>query len=131
MYKPLAFLIVLATLAFKAEEPTLKGTWEYCGGKVNGKASPPATTYAQQRRYTKGSFQAFAVEKGQPDLKYESGNYTLSADTCAETQTYCLQSQDLIYVTVRYHYLVRNDTLILNGKLPGGAVVEDYWKRLK
>ncbi|MES2808300.1 MAG: hypothetical protein V4619_06730 [Bacteroidota bacterium] len=132
MYKPIAFLIVLATIAFKADEPpTLKGTWQYCGGIVNGKVSPAPTAYDQHRRYTKNSFQAFAIEKGQPDLKYESGNYALTADTCAETQTYCLQSQDLIYVTVKYHYLIRNDTLILNGKLPNGAVIEDYWKKIR
>lgn len=131
MLKPIAFLLALATLSVTADEPTLKGTWEYCGGKFNGKPAPASKEYVQQRRYLKNKFSAYLLEKGQPEVKYEAGNYALSADTCAETQTYCMQSQDMIYVTVKYHYQLRNDTLILNGKLPNGSVVEDYWKRVK
>lgn len=110
---------------------TLKGTWQYCGGKFNNKRSPAPEGYSQQRRYTDTGFDAFLLEKGQNPMKYESGTYTLTTDSCTETQTYCLQESKLLNVPVHYQYLIRNDTLVLNGKLPSGAVIEDYWKRVK
>ncbi|NNU34728.1 hypothetical protein HK413_12895 [Mucilaginibacter sp. S1162] len=64
-------------------------------------------------------------------MKYESGTYSVTADSCTETQTYSLQESKLLNVAVHYQYAIRNDTLVLNGKLPGGAVIEDYWKRVK
>jgi hypothetical protein len=131
MKRALICLLLGFVLSSFVQKPSLKGTWQYCGGKFNGKSSPAPTGYTQQRLYTNEKFTAFMLEKGEKDLKYESGDYNLNADTCAETQTYCLQSQDMVYVTVKYHYAIRNDTLVLNGKLPNGAVVEDYWKRVK
>jgi hypothetical protein len=131
MKKALTVLIVIAVLAFKSDEPTLKGTWQYCGGKFNNKLSPAPKDYQQLRKYTDKTFEAFLLEKGEKDMKYESGSYTLTADSCIETQTYSMQESRLLNIPVHYQYAIRNDTLILNGRLPDGAVVEDYWKRLK
>ena len=64
-------------------------------------------------------------------MKYESGNYALNIDTCLETQTYCMQAQNMIGITVHYAYQMRKDTLVLKGKLPNGILVEDYWKKVK
>lgn len=126
----LSFTLILA-LFLPHANPTLKGTWEYRGGKFNGKVNAAPEGYAQQRKYTDTNFDAFLYEKGEKTVKYESGNYVLNADTCLETQTYCLQTQKMIGVTIPYHYAIRNDTLILSGKLPNGAVIEDYWKKVK
>jgi hypothetical protein len=131
MKKMFAILTVVAIFAFKSDVPTLKGTWQYCGGKFNNKLSPAPKGYQQLRKYTDTSFSAFLLEKGEKDVKYESGNYTLTADSCLETQTYCMQSQDMVGTTVHYQYTMRNDTLVLNGKLPNGALIEDYWKKIK
>jgi hypothetical protein len=127
------FLLLNLTIALfpYSEQNSLKGTWEYRGGKVNNKLSAAPQGYSTQRKYTDTKFDAFLYEKGEKTIKYESGNYTLNADTCLETQTFCLQSQKMIGVTIHYHYTVRNDTLILNGKLPNGAIIEDYWKKVK
>lgn len=131
MQKLLLSFTLILVLFLPNTNPTLKGTWEYRGGIFNGKNSAAPKDYTQQRKYTDTNFDAFLYEKGEKTVKYESGNYVLNADTCLETQTYCLQTQKMIGVTISYHYTIRNDTLILSGKLPNGAIIEDYWKKVK
>jgi hypothetical protein len=127
-----AVLVVMALFLISFQEvKTLKGTWQYCGGKFNNKSSAAPEGYTQQRKYSDTKFEAFLLEKGEKPMKYESGTYTLTADSCTETQTYSMQESKLLNVPVHYRYAIRNDTLVLNGKLPGGAVIEDYWKRAK
>lgn len=131
MQKLLLTTVLMLFLFSSHQVKTLKGTWEYRGGKFNNKLSAAPIGYSTQRKYSDSKFDAFLYEKGEKTIKYESGNYTLNADTCLETQTFCLQTQKMIGITVPYHYTVRNDTLILSGKLPNGAIVEDYWKKVK
>jgi hypothetical protein len=138
MYRRVILSFFVVTWCFFApflssftQAPTLKGTWQYCGGKFNNKIFPAPTDYTQLRKYGDTQFDAFLLEKGEKDVKYESGTYILSTDTCAETQTYCMQDQSMIGVTIRFHYTIRNDTLFLSGKLPNGFRTEDYWKRVK
>ena len=130
--KKLSFvLLLLALLSFKDKESTLKGTWQYCGGKFNNKASAAPEGYTQLRKYTDNQFDAFLLEKGEKDVKYESGNYTLKGDTCFETQTYSMQESKLLNITVHYLYKLQHDTLILTATLPSGGISEDYWKKVK
>jgi hypothetical protein len=110
---------------------TLTGTWEYVGEVFNGKKEGAPTDYSLQRNYTATDYQAFVIEKGYEPEKYETGNYTLKADSCLETQTWCGQPSNLLNITLHYHYKVVNDTLIFNGILPTGALVTEYWKRVK
>lgn len=131
MQKLLFSLFLLAIFSSDKEVKTLKGTWEYRGGKFNNKLSLAPKDYIQQRKYTDKTFDAFLLEKGEKALKYESGNYTLNGDSCLETQTYSMQESQLLNIAVHYRYLVRNDTLVLSGKLPNGGVIEDYWKKVK
>ena len=126
----LAFLVIFALSSFYKAK-TLKGVWQYAGGITKGKYYPAPKDYQQQRRYTDNQFEAFLLEAGQQPLKYESGNYTIKNDTCLETQTFSLQGQQMMGLTVRYWHTVRNDTLILKGILPNGAAIEDYWKKVK
>jgi hypothetical protein len=131
MQKLLLSLIVLSALVLSPKDKTLKGTWQYSGGKFNNKLSPAPKTYTQQRKYTHKTFDAFLIEKGEKTIKYESGSYTLSGDSCIETQTYSMQESKLLNVPVHYQYVIRNDTLVLNGRLPNGVVIEDYWTKIK
>ncbi|MCC8426040.1 hypothetical protein [Mucilaginibacter sp. UR6-11] len=130
MKKLLALFIVTIILSFKSDA-SLQGTWQYCGGKFNNKLSPPPAGYQQLRKYTDKTFEAFLLEDGEKDVKYESGTYALTADSCTETQTYSLQESKLLNVPMHYRYTMQNDTLILKGTLPGGALIEDYWKKVK
>jgi len=111
--------------------PSLKGTWQYAGGISNGKFYAPPQDYSQQRQYTKDKFEAFLIEKGEKPLKYEAGKYSLTTDSCFETQTYSLQPSVLTGKLIHYSYIIKNDTLFLKGKLPNGIDVEDYWKKVK
>jgi hypothetical protein len=71
------------------------------------------------------------IEPGEKPYTYESGDYTLKADTCFETQTYCAQESQLLNQTITYTYSISNDTLTFKGTLPNGKAVESYWKRIK
>ena len=123
-------ILVLFLTSF-SNNATLKGTWEFAGDITNGKKAGAPTEYILQRKYKASNFEAFVLQKGEKTLKYEAGNYTLRNDSCFETQTYCMQPSALKGITVNYSYTIRNDTLISNGILPGGIVVEEHWKRLK
>jgi hypothetical protein len=131
MQKLLFSFFLLTIFSSDKEVKTLKSTWEYCGGIFNNKLSPAPKDYTQQRKYTAKTFEAFLLEKGEKPMKYESGNYTLNGDSCIEIQTYSMQESKLLNIAVHYQYSIRNDTLILKGKLPSGAVIEDYWKKVK
>jgi hypothetical protein len=126
------FLVVLLMILTSFQEvKSLKGTWQYCGGKFNNKPSAAPEGYTQLRKYTDTQFDAFLLEKGEKDIKYESGNYTLKGDTCLEIQTYSMQESKLLNVAVHYLYKLQHDTLVLSATLPSGAVSEDYWKKVK
>jgi len=131
MYKLIFSLIALLGLSFFQQVKTLKGTWEYRGGKFNNKIDHTPKGYSQQRKYTDTKFEAFLIEKGEKTQRYEAGNYTLKGDTCLETQTYSFQPSKLKGITVHFLYTMRHDTLVLKAKLPNGAVEEDYWKKVK
>ena len=124
-------VILVFLLVSFSDAPSLKGTWEFAGDITNGKKAGAPTDYTLRRKYTKSNFEAFVLEKGAKTVKYEAGDYTVRNDSCFETQTYCMQPSSLKGVTINYSYIIRNDTLILNGILPGGIVVEEYWKKLK
>lgn len=130
MKKLIAAIIILGCCSFLAP-PTLKGTWTFQGGIYNGKKEGPPTEYILQRKYEADKFDAYVIEDGSEAQKYQSGNYQLKNDTCLETETYSIQPSRLTGITVHYHYVIRHDSLILQGTLPTGMVVEEYWKKSK
>jgi len=127
----LASLIMVIVASSFSGEKTLKGTWEYKGGIYNGKKELAPADYTMQRQYDNAHFNAFALEKGYKPEKYEAGNYVIKGDTCIETETFSSQPSKLKGIPVHYRYQVRHDSLIFNGTLPSGMVVEEYWKRVK
>jgi hypothetical protein len=131
IYKTGCLLIISLVLLSFQQVNSLDGSWEYCGDIFNGKAEGAPTEYALQRKYTSKSYESFLLEKGEKPQKYEAGDYALNADTCLETQTFSLQESKLTGVTIHYVYSIRNDTLTLNGTLPGGSTIKEFWKRSK
>jgi hypothetical protein len=123
-------VIVTALLSF-TQTRTLTGTWQYAGGINNGKIYGAPKGYKQQRIYNSNSFEAFLLENGEKPVKYEAGIYTLVGDSCMEKQTYSMQPSSLTGKTVRYGYMIRNDTLFLIGRLPNKISVLDYWKKVQ
>ena len=125
-----AFVLSIFLFAFVADEP-LKGNWIYSGGIYNGKATPPSKDYTLQRQYDAAHYTALFIEKGAEPIPYEKGDYVLKQDTCLETQTFSAEPSKLLNITLKYHYLIKNDTLTFSGVLPNGTVVQEYWKKVK
>ncbi len=131
MKKSGALLIIIILLSSFQTADTLKGTWEYAGDIFNNKKESAPTAYILQRKYSEAHFEAYVIEKGYVPEMYETGDYTLNADSCIEIQTFSTQDSKLLNIPVHYHYKISNDTLILKGILPNGERVEEYWKRVK
>jgi len=131
MKKLILPIILISTMCSFMDDYPLKGTWEYRGGVVNGKIDSASTAYSLQRVYDESHYKAVVKEKGEKDVVYEKGDYKLEADTCFETQTYSLQSSELLNKTVKYTYTISNDTLKLFTVLPNGNNIEDHWVKIK
>lgn len=129
--KKITASISIIILLCSFNEVSLKGVWQYCGGIYNGKASDAPTEYTLQRKYKKKDFEAFLIEPDTKPVKYEKGDYTLMADTCVETQTWCRQPSKTTGIAIPYTYTISNDTLIFKGVLPNGTTVTEYWKKVK
>ena len=127
----LPIIFILSLCAFRFDDSPLKGTWEYRGGIINGKLDGAPKEYKLQRTYNDEHYEAKVLEDGEKTLTYEKGDYRLNADTCLETQTYCMQESKLLNKTIKYNYIISNDTLKLLSVLPNGNKVEDYWVKLK
>ncbi len=123
-----SFVIALCSSFFLRD--SLKGTWEYEGGIYNGKPQGPTKEYTLQRKYDDTQFQSFVIAKDEQPKKYEAGNYQLNNDTCIETQTFSIQPSKTTGKPLKYFYKIVNDTLVLNGSLPSGMTVIEYWKKL-
>lgn len=123
-------LLLLSIIASSFDEgKTLKGKWEYAGDIFNGKAEGAPTEYSLERRFTNDKFESFLLEKGEKPQKYEAGDYSLEADTCYQTQTFCAQDSQLLNIRIKYKYTLVNDTLTLNTTLPNGNKVTEFWKK--
>ena len=131
------FIVVLlsvVTIIFSSYVPkdVLKGAWEYAGGIYNGKKEGAPVDYKMQRKYYKQHYEAYAIDDStSAPEKYEAGDYELKGDTCIETETYSKGPSKLTGIPVHYLYSIRNDTLTFKGTLPGGMVIEEYWRRMK
>lgn len=124
----IALILIAVCSAFQVK-PSLKGNWLFAGGIYNGKKEGAPKEYSLQRKYQDNKFDAYLLEKGQKPQKYQSGNYQLKPDTCLETETYSAQPSKMTGKTIRYHYHLHRDTLVLQGVLPTGMRVEEYWKK--
>ena len=125
-------LIFTTLTLFSFTSPaTLKGTWQFAGGIYNGKKEGAPEGYALHRKYTASHYKAFVIEKGVKPEKYETGKYTLTGDTCIDTETFCSQPSKIIHIPIHYLYTLHNDTLTLKGTLPTGMQVEEYWTRIR
>ncbi len=127
----IALFIIFCSSSFTINGPTLAGTWIFQGGIYHGKKEGAPKEYMLQRKYQANKFDAFLLEKGAKPQKYQSGNYQIKQDSCLETETFSAQPSQLTGKTIRYHYLIRQDTLVLQGTLPTGMAVEEYWKKVK
>ena len=109
----------------------MKGTWQYDGGIYNKNAQKASPDFIMQRTYTADKYEAFILEEGLEAKKYAAGRYELKGDSFLVTSEYSLQPSQTVGKTISYKYKIDNDKLTLNGVLPSGMIVEEYWKKIK
>ncbi|MEJ7779683.1 MAG: hypothetical protein WKF68_08835 [Daejeonella sp.] len=109
----------------------LEGTWQYDGGKYNGKAQKASPDFAMQRTYTSDTYEAFLLEGEAPPELYSSGIFEIKADSLLITSKFSSQPSQNTDITIPYKYSIDNGRLTTSGVLPNGMVVEEYWKKVK
>ena len=127
----IAILGIIILLQTACSSNSFKGTWQYDGGIYNGKPQAASADLKMQRTYTTDKYEAFIIEGSNEPEKYGSGTYKIKADSFLVTSEYSSQPSQLIGKTVGYKFKLDNDKLTINGTLPNGMKVEEYWKKVK
>ncbi|MBC7746236.1 MAG: hypothetical protein H7096_14175 [Flavobacterium sp.] len=109
----------------------MKGTWQYDGGIYNDKQQNASADFKMNRTYSADKYEAFILEEGVKTEKYASGRYEMKGDSFLVTSEYSLQPSQTIGKTIGYKYKLEKNRLTLNGILPNGMKVEEYWKKIK
>jgi hypothetical protein len=99
----------------------IKGTWQYDGGIYNGRS----------QKASANSYEAYMLEGNNPPDLYNSGIYEIKGDSVFITSTFSSRPSQNTDVTFAYKYSIFQGRLTLNGILPNGMIVEEYWKRVK
>ena len=122
---------ILLLMQVGCSPSSFKGTWQYDGGIYNDKLQQASPDFKMQRTYTSDKYEAFILEEGLEPEKYGTGRYEIKGDSFLVTSEYSLQPSQLVGKTISYKYKLENDKLTLNGVLPSGMKVEEYWKKIK
>jgi len=129
-YKLPSILFCLILLSSCSTSP-MKGTWQYDGGLYNGREQKASPDFQMQRTYTGNTFEAFMIEGvAKPEL-YSSGIYETKGDTLMITSKFSSRPSQNTDVMITYKFAIEQDKLTINGILPNGMVVEEYWKKVK
>ncbi len=110
---------------------SFKGTWQYDGGIYDDKKQNASPDFKMQRTYTSDKYEAFILEEGAETKKYGSGKYEIKGDSFLVTSEYSLQPSQMVGKTIAYKFRLEKEKLTLNGTLPSGMKVEEYWKKVK
>jgi hypothetical protein len=108
-----------------------KGTWQYDGGVYNGRSQKASIEFQMNRIYSANSYEAYMLEGNNPPNLYNSGIYEIKGDSVFITSKFSSRPSQNTDVTIAYKFAVDQDKLTLNGILPNGMIVEEYWKRVK
>ena len=129
-YKLPSILFCLILLSSCSTSP-IKGTWQYDGGLYNGREQKASPDFQMQRTYTGNTFEAFMIEgTAKPEL-YSSGIYQIKGDTLMITSKFSSRPSQNTDVMITYKFAIEQEKLTINGILPNGMVVEEYWKKVK
>ena len=123
-------ILCLALIASCSSNP-FKGTWEYDGGIYDGKAQKASAEFQMHRTYASNTYEAFMVEANNPPELYNSGVYEVKGDSLLITSKFSSRPSQNTDLTIAYKYSIIKDKLIINGVLPNGMVVEEYWNKIK
>lgn len=125
--KSLLFFSLVLFLFSSCSNNPLRGTWQYNGGLYNGREQKAPTDIKMQRTYSSDSYEAFLIETSKNPELYNSGIYKIVGDTLFITSKFSSRPSQNTDVTIKYNFKVANDKLLINGVLPNGMQVEEYW----
>lgn len=120
-------LILFCLILSSCSKNPLDGTWQYDGGIYNGREQKASTDFKMQRTYDEKTYVAYLIEgSAKPEL-YNSGLYTVQNDTLFITSKFSSRPSQNTDVTISYKFKIEDKKLIINGVLPNGMLVEEYW----
>jgi hypothetical protein len=61
---------------------------------------------------------------------YNSGIYEVRGDTLLITSKFSSRPSQNTDLTINYKFNIKKEKLTINGVLPNGMIVEEYWKRV-
>ena len=123
-------LICLVLISSCSTGPLI-GIWQYDGGIYNGRSKKASKEFQMQRIYASDTYEAIMIEgKNPPDL-YNSGIYEIRGDSLLITNKFSSRPSQNKDVNITYKFAVDKDKLTINGILPNGMIVEEYWKKIK
>lgn len=109
----------------------LNGTWQYDGGIYNGRSQKASSDFLMQRTYSKDKYEAFMLEENREPELYNSGIYEIKGDSLLITSKFSSRPSQNTDVTIAYKFSINDNQLTINGVLPNGMIVEEYWKKVK
>jgi hypothetical protein len=125
-----SFLFCMIIFSSCSNSP-FKGTWQYDGGVYNGRSQKASIEFQMNRIYSANSYEAYMLEGNNPPDLYNSGIYEIKGDSVFITSKFSSRPSQNTDVTIAYKFAVDQNKLTLNGILPNGMIVEEYWKRVK
>lgn len=123
-------ILCLALITSCSSNP-LKGTWQYDGGVYNGKSQKASSEFQMKRTYASETYEAFMVETNASSELYNSGIYEVKGDSLFITSKFSSRPSQNTDVTIAYKFSINNGKLTINGILPNGMIVEEYWNKIQ
>lgn len=124
-------LIILSVVVLSScSKNPLIGTWQYDGGVYNGREQKASSDFKMQRTYEDNTYEAFMIEGSVKPELYNSGIYEVHGDTLLITSKFSSRPSQNTDLTINYKFNIKKEKLTINGVLPNGMIVEEYWKRM-
>lgn len=108
----------------------LEGTWQYNGGLYNRREQKAPNDIKMQRTYSNDAYEAYMLEGSNKPELYNSGIYEIKGDTLLITSKFSIRPSQNTDLTIKYLFKIQEDKMIINGVLPNGMVVEEYWNKV-
>lgn len=119
-------VLLLFSLSSCTKNP-LEGTWQYDGGVYNGRQQKASPNFKMQRTYSANSYEAYKIEGESNKELYNSGVYEIHADTLSIISKFSSRPSQNTDLIINYTFKINGDKLTINGILPNGMIVEEYW----
>ena len=84
-----------------------------------------------QRIYSANGYEAYLLEGNNPPNLYNSGTYEIKGDSVFITSKFSSRPSQNTAITIANKFAFDQNKLIVNGILPNGMIIEEYWKRVK